>query len=179
VWVAAVLAGVVAVLAGAVATRVQLLPNFIDVRTARWRRSYIVEGRLPPDAAPPAPVLPPASPDRYGGREQRLTPRPVVRRLAAQNRFRRGAALTGCAPACRPERQSLAPQRRRPFHGGATLKSGASRGRNPRKAARWLPTELRRIEAVFLASLPGRADLGIREVPVPVVFHKQRPKVVA
>ena len=42
------------------------------------------QGLLPPSAAPPASGCPSASPDRYGGRGQGLSPHPVIWRLVAQ-----------------------------------------------------------------------------------------------
>jgi hypothetical protein len=67
-------------------------------------RSYIVEGRLSPDAAPPAPVLPSSfsRPLRRPGAGPHT--RPVIRRLVAQTRLRREAALSACAAAVRPWR---------------------------------------------------------------------------
>jgi hypothetical protein len=42
------------------------------------------QGLLPPSASPQASGCPPTSPDRYGGRGQGLSPRPVIWRLVAQ-----------------------------------------------------------------------------------------------
>ena len=55
------------------------------------------QGLLPPSTAPPASGCPSASPDRYGGRGQGLSPHPVIWRLVAQCRFGRngGAGATG------------------------------------------------------------------------------------
>jgi hypothetical protein len=50
------------------------------------------QGLLPPSTAPPASGCPSASPDRYGGREQGLSPRPVIWRLVAQ--FPNGRRMT-------------------------------------------------------------------------------------
>jgi hypothetical protein len=63
---------------------------------ARWRRTAPTSSRA---ACRPTPHLrrqccPPASPDRYGGRGWGLTPHPVIWRLVAQSRIRRGGALS-------------------------------------------------------------------------------------
>jgi hypothetical protein len=59
---------------------------------ARWRRTAArSSGALSPSAAPPASGCPSASPDRYGGRGQGLSPRPVIWRLVAQCSYGRKA----------------------------------------------------------------------------------------
>ena len=74
---------------------------------ARWRRTVPPSSRA---ACRPTPHLrrrccPPASPGRYGGRGWGLTPHPVIWRLVAQSRARRGAALLTRAAAHRPREE--------------------------------------------------------------------------
>src|SRR5450755_1834296 len=53
------------------------------------------QGLLPPSTTPLVSDRPSASPDRYGGRGQGLSPHPVIWRLVAQLRFGRRATTAG------------------------------------------------------------------------------------
>jgi hypothetical protein len=99
-------------------------------------RSYIVEGRLPPDAAPPASVLPSSfsRPLRRPG--ARPHPHPDIRRLMPQTWSRREPALSTCTPARRPFRSPDAQRARRSHPGERSSAVPRCRLRTRRRGGR-------------------------------------------